>query len=106
MEHDEIIREYRKEFEKPLADIREDPFFRGDNFCDEAWYGSFLLFTRIGVCRPAPEHVEEVQKALKIMGYSTHAAQRDGKIYVMPGAQRSDRTAEKRMKVPDRSDER
>lgn len=106
MEHDEIVREYRKEFEKPLADVREDPFFRADNFREEAWYGAFLLFTRIGVCQPAPEHVEKVQKALKIMGYSTHAAQRDGKVYVMPGELRQDKTAENKPKPRERGEER
>lgn len=106
MEHDKIVREYRKKFEKPLAGIREDPFFRADNFREEAWYGAFLLFTRIGVCQPASEHVDEVQKALKIMGYSTHTAQRNGKVYVMPGELRQDKTAENKPKVRERGEER
>ena len=38
MEHDEIVSEYRRELEKPLEEIREDPFFRADNFQEEPWY--------------------------------------------------------------------
>lgn len=101
MEHDEIVSEYRRELEKPLEEIREDPFFRADNFQEEPWYGAFLLYTRIGVCQPAPEHVLKVQKALKMMGYPTHTSERGGKVYVMPGEARS-----VKHRAQERSDER
>lgn len=106
MEHDEIVSQYRKEFEKPLAGIREDPFFREDNFQEEPWYGEFLIYTRIGVCQPAPEHVQQVQKALKIMGFSTHAVERGGKMYVLPGEERGRQAAEKKPRAQERGDER
>ena len=47
---------------KPLTEITEDPFFRAK-----------------------PEHTLQVQKALKIMGYPTHTAEHDGKLYLAPG---------------------
>ena len=64
----------RKVLETPLEDIREDVFFRADNFQNEPWYGEFQIYRNLGVCQPKPEHVLEVQKALKVMGYPTHAA--------------------------------
>lgn len=76
---------YCEELKKPLKDIKEDIFFRADNFQDAPWYGEFLNFTRIGICHPASEHVLEVQKALKIMGYLSHTSEHNGKIYVVPG---------------------
>ena len=33
----------RKVLETPLEDIREDVFFRADNFQDEPWYGEFQI---------------------------------------------------------------
>ena len=57
----------RKVLETPLEDIREDVFFRADNFQDEPWYGDFQIYRNLGVCQPKPEHVLEVQKALKVM---------------------------------------
>ena len=71
----------RKVLETPLEDIREDVFFRADNFQDEPWYGDFQIYRNLGVCQPKPEHALEVQKALKVMGYPTHAAERNGKTY-------------------------
>lgn len=85
MKHEKISSEYQHEFEKPLERIQEDLFFRADNFRQEPWYNEFLLYTRIGSCQPAPEHVLEVQKALKLMGYPTHTAEHNGKVYIMPG---------------------
>lgn len=75
----------RKVLETPLEDIREDVFFRADNFQNEPWYGEFQIYRNLGVCQPKPEHALEVQKALKVMGYPTHAAERNGKTYLLPG---------------------
>ena len=84
---------YKGEFEKPLEAIKQDVFFRADNFQGEDWYDDFLLYTKIGVCQPKPEHALDVQKALKIMGYSTRTSEREGKIYVLPEASRSKKSA-------------
>ena len=70
---------------KPLAEITEDPFFRADNFENEPWYDDFQMYLHIGVCQPKPEHALQVQKALKIMGYTTHTAEHGGKLYLAPG---------------------
>ena len=70
--------------EKPLEDIQEDIFFRADSFQDEAWYHEFLMYTRIGICLPSPEHITQVQKALKIMGYATRITQYDGTSFLLP----------------------
>ena len=82
----------RKVLETPLADIREDVFFRADNFQNEPWYGEFQIYRNLGVCQPKPEHVLEVQKALKVMGYPTHAAERNGKTYLLPGEKQPEST--------------
>lgn len=82
----------RKVLETPLEDIREDVFFRADNFQDEPWYGEFQIYRNLGVCQPKPEHALEVQKALKVMGYPTHAAERNGKTYLLPGEKQSEST--------------
>ena len=75
----------RKVLETPLEDIREDVFFR-------AWYGDFQIYRNLGVCQPKPEHALEVQKALKVMGYPTHAAERNGKTYLLPGEKQPEST--------------
>ena len=75
--------------EKPLEDIREDMFFRADNFQDEPWYGDFQIYRNLGVCQPRPEHALEVQKALKVMGYPTHTAEQNGKLYLLPGEEQA-----------------
>ena len=36
--------EYRELMEKPIEEIKEDIFFRMDNFQHEPWYGEFELF--------------------------------------------------------------
>lgn len=82
----------RKVLETPLEDIREDVFFRADNFQDKPWYGDFQIYRNLGVCQPKPEHVLEVQKALKVMGYPTHAAERNGKTYLLPGEKQPEST--------------
>jgi len=69
---------YCEELDKPLGDIREDIFFRKDNFKDEDWYDDFLMFLNIGVCQPKTEHILTVQKALKIMGYNTRISKING----------------------------
>ena len=76
---------YQEELRKPLEEIKEDIFFRADNFQNEVWYGDIQLFTRLGVCRTKPEHMETVQKALKILGFHTHVANRNGSDYLVPG---------------------
>lgn len=72
-------------FNKPLDEIKEDIFFRPDNFKDEKWYGDFQMFLAIGTCTPAKECLSEVQKALKIMGFLTHPKEYDGKIFLVSG---------------------
>ncbi|MCI8792296.1 MAG: hypothetical protein HFG38_05745 [Eubacterium sp.] len=76
---------YQEELQKPLKEIKEDIFFRTDNFEFEEWYEDILLFTRIGTCQPKPEHMETVQKALKILGFCTHVVNRNGRDYLAPG---------------------
>lgn len=87
MTRDEICREV---LEKPLGEITEDPFFRADNFMDKPWYNEFMIYRNLGVCQPEPKHVPEVQKALKVMGYSTHTTERNGKVYLLPGEERGE----------------
>ena len=77
--------EYRELMAKPIDEIREDIFFRADNFRDELWYGDFQMYMAIGVCTPPEEHALQVRKALKVMGYATHTANRNGQTYVLPG---------------------
>ena len=77
--------EYRERMAKPIDEIREDIFFRPDNFRDEPWYGDFRMYMAIGVCQPPEEHVPQVRKALKVMGLPTRTAGRDGRTYVLPG---------------------
>lgn len=80
---------YREEFKKPLEEIKQDIFFRADNFQHEDWYGDFMIYMNIGVCQPLPEHSLEIQKALKIMGYKTRITEHDGKTYIVPEKNRS-----------------
>ena len=80
--------EYRKLMEKPIEEIKEDIFFRMDNFRYEPWYGEFELFLVAGICQPPEVHVPQVRKALKVMGYDTHTVSRDGGTYILPGEAR------------------
>lgn len=80
----------RRVLETPLEEIQEDSFFRADNFMYEPWYNEFVIYRNLGVCQPEPEHVLEVQKALKVMGYSTHVAERGGQLYLLPGEERGE----------------
>lgn len=77
--------EYRALMAKPIEEIREDIFFRPDNFQEEPWYGEFQMFLAIGVCQPPEEYALQVRKALKVMGFLTHTAVREGKTYILPG---------------------
>ena len=62
--------EYRELMAKPIEEIKGDIFFRMDNFQHEPWYGEFQLYLVIGVCQPSEEHVLQIRKGLKVMGYS------------------------------------
>lgn len=77
--------ECRELLAKPIEAIREDIFFRPDNFRDEPWYEEFQIFLAIGVCQPPEEHALQIRKALKVMGFLTHTASREGKAYIFPG---------------------
>lgn len=68
--------EYRELMEKPIEEIKEDIFFRMDNFQHEPWYGEFELFLAAGVCQPPEEQALQVRKALKVVGYDTHTVSR------------------------------
>ena len=59
--------EYRALMAKPIEEISEDIFFRPDNF------------------QPPEEYTLQVRKALKVMGYDTHTALREGKTFILPG---------------------
>ena len=80
--------EYRALMAKPIDEIKEDIFFRYDNFRDEPWYEDVQMYRAVGICVPAAEHALQVRKALKILGYATHTTVRDGTTYVVPGEAR------------------
>lgn len=64
-----------------------DPFLRADSFSEEPWYNEFLIFTRIGVCTPQPEHMEAVKAALRQMGYPGFKEfTRNGQTYLAGGS--------------------
>jgi hypothetical protein len=86
---------YKEALAKPIEEITEDIFLRRDAFEDAPWYDDFVLYTHIGVCQPKPEHMEDVRKALKMMGYTTHVMERDGGGYIVPGEARPQREHEK-----------
>ena len=76
--------EYRRIFETPLEEIKEDIFFRVDNFQNEKWYGDLQMYRAIGVCKPDRESVSDLQKALKVIGFPTQTRERDGQLYLVP----------------------
>lgn len=77
---------YETALDKPLEQITEDIFLRRDAFEDAPWYDDFVLYTCIGVCEPKPEHLEDVRKALKMMGYTTHVMEHSGGgVFIVPG---------------------
>ena len=43
--------EYRELMAKPIDEIREDIFFRPDNFQDEPWYDDLQMYMVVGVCQ-------------------------------------------------------
>lgn len=69
---------------KPIEEIREDIFFRPDNFREEPWYDDFQMFLAIGVCQPSEGYALQVRKALKVMGFDTCTAIWDGKTFIVP----------------------
>ena len=75
-------------FAKPIEEITHDPFFRVDNFKDEKWYGDLKMFLSIGMCSTTKRKSDEMQKALKVLGYSSHTQEKDGKLFLLPGAER------------------
>lgn len=94
--------EYRELMAKPIDEIRQDIFFRPDNFQNEPWYGDFQMYMAVGVCQPAAEHALQVRKALKIMGFDTHTSNREGKTFVLPGEARQAAREPKPKKHDDR----
>ena len=76
--------EYQKLFETPVEEIQEDIFFREDNFRKERWYGDLQVYTTLGVCSPKKEDVENLRKALKVLGYQTKPVSRPEGIYLVP----------------------
>ena len=44
--------EYRELMAKPIEELKEDIFFRMDNFQNELWYGELKLYLTLGVCKP------------------------------------------------------
>lgn len=84
--------EYRRIFEMPLEQIREDMFFRADNFEKERWYGDLQMYLAIGVCKPDRGCVADLQKALKVLGYNTRISENDGEPFLLPQRERQKQT--------------
>ncbi len=84
--------EYRRIFETPMEQIKEDVFFRADNFENEKWYGDLQMYLAIGVCKPDRESVPDLQKALKILGYPTQTRENDGELFLVPQRERQKQT--------------
>ena len=80
--------EYRRIFETPLEEIKEDIFFRADNFENEKWYGDLQMYLAIGVCKPEKDCVSDLQKALKVLGFSTCMRENDGEMFLIPQRER------------------
>lgn len=78
------------------AEGKEDTFLRVDAFKDEPWYDAVSLFTRIGVCKPKAEHVPEVCKALRELGYSVRLKAKEGDLYVFPAKDKKPKETEAR----------
>lgn len=76
--------EYKALFETPLEKIKPDMFFRADNFKKEVWYGELQIYMRIGVCRVDKGTMSDIQKALKVLGYSTKLREHNGEMYLVP----------------------
>ena len=84
--------EYRRIFETPLEEIKEDIFFRADNFEHETWYGDLQMYLAIGVCKPEKDCVPDLQKALKVLGFSTCMRENDGEMFLIPQRERQKQT--------------
>ena len=84
--------EYHRIFETPLEQIREDMFFRADNFEKERWYGDLQMYLAIGVCKPDRGCVADLQKALKVLGYNTRIRENDGEPFLLPQRERQKQT--------------
>lgn len=84
--------EYRRIFETPIEQIKEDVFFRADNFEKESWYGDLQMYLAIGVCKPEKDYVADLQKALKVLGYNTRISENDGEPFVLPQRERQKQT--------------
>jgi len=78
--------------ETPLEQIREDMFFRADNFEKERWYGDLQMYLAIGICKPDRGCVADLQKALKVSGYNTRIREHDGEPFVLPKRERQKQT--------------
>ncbi len=84
--------EYRRIFETPLEEIKEDIFFRADNFENETWYGDLQMYLAIGVCKPDRGSVQDLQKALKVLGCPTRTREIDGDLFLVPQGERQKQT--------------
>lgn len=84
--------EYRRIFETPLEEIKEDIFFRADNFENETWYGDLQMYLAIGVCKPDRGSVPDLQKALKVLGCPTRTRENDGDLFLVPQRERQKQT--------------
>lgn len=84
--------EYRRIFETPIEQIKEDVFFRADNFKNESWYGDLQMYLAIGVCKPDRGCVADLQKALKVLGYNTRISENDGEPFLLPQRERQKQT--------------
>lgn len=84
--------EYRRIFETPIEQIKEDVFLRADNFEKESWYGDLQMYLAIGVCKPEKDCVADLQKALKVLGYPTRISENDGELFVLPQRERQKQT--------------
>lgn len=85
--------EYSRIFETPIEQIKEDVFFRADNFEKESWYGDLQMYLAIGVCKPEKDCVADLQKALKVLGYPTRISENDGEPFVLPQRERQKQTS-------------
>lgn len=84
--------EYRRIFETPLEEIKEDILFRADNFENETWYGDLQMYLVIGVCKPDRGSVPDLQKALKVLGCPTRTRENDGDLFLVPQRERQKQT--------------
>ena len=80
--------EFHELMGKPIEEIKEDIFFRMDNFRHEPWYGDLKLYLLTGICQPSEENALQIRKALKVLGYDTHTVSKNGRTYILPGEAR------------------